>query len=81
MSNVVWGWAAAWLAARLWLEWQVDRHWLPGTGEVREDYTGWRVPPPDALTHEGERLWRLRYQVTVWGFLGWVALVIAWILA
>ena len=76
MSMVVWGWAAAWLAARLWLEWQVDREWLPDTGDVREDYTRWSVPPPNALSPAGERLWRLRYQVTLWGFAGWVALVV-----
>ena len=75
----MWGWAGAWLAWRLSLEWQVDRHWLPGTEDVREDYTRWSVPPPDALTPEGERLWRLRHKVTVWGFLGWVALVILWL--
>jgi hypothetical protein len=28
MNVVVGGWAGVWLAARLWLEWQVDRHWL-----------------------------------------------------
>ena len=76
MSMVVWGWAGVWLAIRLWLEWQVDQNWLPGTEEVREDYTEWSVPPADALTPEGERLWRRRYQVTLWGFLGWVALVV-----
>ena len=31
MSTIVWGWAAAWLIGRLWLEWRVDRSWLPGT--------------------------------------------------
>ena len=80
MSVIVWGWVALWLAARLWLEWQVDRCWLPGTAEVREDYTNWRVPPPDALTDEGERLWRLRYRVTVWGFLLWLLLAVIWLL-
>ena len=23
MSTIVWGWAAAWLIGRLWLEWRV----------------------------------------------------------
>lgn len=71
MTALVWGWAAAWVLGRLWLEWQVDRHWLPGTEEVREDWTRWSRPPPNALAPEGERLWRLRYQVTLWGFVGW----------
>jgi hypothetical protein len=75
MSIIVWTWAGAWLVARLWLEWRVDQHWLPGTAEVAEDYTRWSVPPPNALTPEGERLWRGRYRVTLWGFVGWVALV------
>ena len=35
-----------------------------------------RQGTPNALTPEGERPWRLRYQVTLWGFLGWVALVV-----
>jgi hypothetical protein len=38
MSAIVWGWAAAWLIGRMWLEWRVDRSWLPGTAEIREDY-------------------------------------------
>ena len=72
----MWGWAAVWLAWRLRLEWQVAGQWLPNTGDVREDYTRWSVPRRNSLTPEGERLWRLRYQVTRWGFLGWMALVV-----
>jgi hypothetical protein len=45
MSTIVWGWAAAWLIGRLWLEWRVERSWLPGTAEVREYYTDWAVHP------------------------------------
>ena len=56
----------------------VDRSWLPGTTEVREDYTKWSVPPPNTLTEQGERLWVLLYRVTVRGFLIWLALVAIW---
>ncbi len=81
MTVLMWGWAGVWLLARLWLERQVDRHWLPDTGDVREDWTNWAVPPPDALTPEGERLWRLRYRVTSWGFVGWVLLAGVWFIS
>ena len=77
----MWIWAAGSLAWCLWLEWQVERSWLPGTDEVREDYTRWSVPPADALTVEGARLWRVRYKVTAWGFAGWVLLLTAWLAA
>jgi hypothetical protein len=80
MSAIVWGWVAVWMIVRLWLEWRVDRSWLPGTAEVREDYTKWSVPPPNALTEEGERLWLLLYRVSVWGFLIWLALVAIWLI-
>jgi hypothetical protein len=80
MSAIVWGWIAVWMIIRLWLEWRVDRSWLPGTVEVREHYTNWSVPPSNALTEEGERLWVLLYRVTVWGFLVWLALVAIWFL-
>jgi hypothetical protein len=78
MSAIVGGWIAIWMIVRLWLEWRVDRSWLPGTAEVREDYSNWAVPPPNALTPEGERLWRVLYRVTVWGFGIWLALVAIW---
>jgi hypothetical protein len=81
MSMLVWGWAGVWLVWRLWLEWQVDQCWLPEAGEVREDYSRWSVPPAGALTAEGERLWRLRYRVTAWGFTGWVALAGLWLVS
>ena len=77
---LLWGWAAVWLLARLWLEWRVDREWLPGTEDTREDYTRWSTPPPGALTPAGERPWRLRYRFTLWGFVGWVALAIVWLM-
>jgi hypothetical protein len=80
MSAIVWGWVAAWMIVRLWLEWRVDRSWLPGTAEVREDYTRWSAPPANALTQEGERLWVLLYRVTLWGFLIWLALVAIWLI-
>jgi hypothetical protein len=51
------------MIVRLWLEWRVDRSWLP---------------PPNALTPGGERLWRMLYRITVWGFLIWLALVAIW---
>jgi len=78
MSAVVWGWIAVWMIVRLWLEWRVDRSWLPGTTEVREVYSNWAVPPANALTPEGERLWRVLYRVTVWGFGIWLLLVAIW---
>jgi hypothetical protein len=78
MSTLVWGWIAVWMIVRLWLEWRVDRSWLPGTVEVQQDYTNWRVPPPDALTPEGERLWRVLYHVTLWGLVIWLLLVAIW---
>ena len=81
MSALMWGWAAAWLGWCLGLEWRVDRSWLPGTQEIREDYSRWSVPPADALTDEGARLWRLRYRVTGWGFAGWLVLLVAWLAA
>jgi hypothetical protein len=79
MTILVWGWAAAWLGMRLWLEWRVDNQWLPGTTDIREDWTRWSVPPANALTAEGERLWRTRYRVTAYGFLGWLVLATLWI--
>jgi hypothetical protein len=78
VTVILWGWAGLWLLARLWLEWQVDREWLPGTADVREDWTRWSTPPRGALTPRGERLWRLRHRLTLWGFLGWVALAVVW---
>jgi hypothetical protein len=81
MTTLVWGWAAVWLAMRLWLEWRVDAQWLPATGDVREEWTDWSSPPPGALTAEGERLWHTRYRVTVWGFLGWLALATLWLMS
>jgi hypothetical protein len=78
MSAIVWGWVAVWMIVRLWVEWRVDRSWLPGAAEVREHYTKWSVPPPNALTEEGERRWVLLYRVTVWGFLIWLVLVAIW---
>ena len=80
MSTMVWGWAAVWLILRLWLEWRVGQSWLPGTAELREDYTNWAVPPANALTPEGERLWRLLHRVTVWGFLLWLLMVAVWLI-
>ena len=80
MSTMVWGWAAVWLILRLWLEWRVDQSWLPGAAEAQEDYTNWAVPPPNALTPEGERFWRLLYRFTLWGFLAWLLLVAIWFL-
>jgi hypothetical protein len=80
MTLLIWGWAAVWLAVRLWLEWRVDSEWLPGTADVREEWTTWSVPPPNALTPEGERLWRVLYQVTVGGFLGWLLLATLWVI-
>jgi hypothetical protein len=78
MSAIVWGWIAAWMIVRLWLEWKVDQSWLPGTSEMREYYSDWAVPPSNALTPEGERLWRVLYRVTVWGFGVWLVLVAIW---
>jgi hypothetical protein len=80
MSTVVWGFAGLWLIARLWLEWRIGQCWLPGTADVREDYTNWAVPPAGALTPDGERLWRVLYRVTAWGFLIWCMLVVIWLL-
>ena len=79
MTTLVWGWAGIWLAMRLWLEWKVDTQWLPGAGDIREDWTDWASPPPNALTADGERLWRTRYRVTVLGFTGWLALATLWL--
>jgi hypothetical protein len=66
------------MLVRLWLEWRVDRSWLPGTAQVKEDYSNWAVPPSNALTPEGERLWRMLYRVTGWGFGIWLAVVAIW---
>ena len=79
MTTLVWGWAAIWLTARLWLEWKVDNQWLPGTADIREDWTVWSSPPPNALTSDGERLWRTRYHVTTWGFTAWLILATLWL--
>jgi hypothetical protein len=81
MSTMVWGWIAVWMIVRLWLEWRVDRSWLPGTAEVQQDHTNWAVPPPNALTPDGERLWRVLYRVTLWGFVIWLLLVAIWFLS
>jgi hypothetical protein len=70
MSTIVWSWAGVWLVSCLWLEWQLDRAWLPGTQDIREDYTRWSKPPVHALTPGGERLWRLRFRVTGERFRG-----------
>jgi hypothetical protein len=78
MSAIVWGWIAVWMIVRLWLEWRVDRSWLPGTAELRENYSNWAVPPANALTPEGERLWRVLYRVTLSGFGIWLLLVAIW---
>lgn len=80
MSTLVWGFGGLWLIARLWLEWRIDQSWLPGTADIREDYTNWAVPPPDALTPDGGRLWRLLHRVTDGGFLTWCLLVVIWLL-
>ena len=45
MSAIVWGWAAAWLIGRLWLEWRVEQSWLPGTTELREAIPNGRFLP------------------------------------
>jgi hypothetical protein len=66
------------MIVRLWPEWRVDQSWLPGTTEVKEDYSNWADPPANALTPEGERLWRVLYRVTVWGFGIWLGLVAIW---
>ena len=75
MADLIWGWAFAWLAWRLVLEWRVANQWLPDTDDVLQEHGGGRHPPPNAFTPEGERLWRLRWHVTVWGGLAWCALV------
>ena len=76
----MWSWAGVWLLSCLGLEWQVDRAWLPGTEEIREEYTRWSVPPVHALAPDGERIWRLRYRVTASGFVDWLVLVGIWLL-
>ena len=55
MSTIVWSWAGVWLVSCPWLEWEVDRAWLPGTQEIREDYTRWSVPPLHELAYADER--------------------------
>lgn len=75
MSTLIWTWAFTWLCGCLWLDWRVNNEWLPGTDDLREERNGGLTPPPDALTPLGERLWRRRYQVTLYGLLGWCALV------
>jgi hypothetical protein len=80
MAMIVWGWAGVWLTWCLWLDWQVNRSWLPGTQQVREYYTHWSAPPANALTSAGERFWRLRQKVTGRGFAAWVLLLVVWIL-
>ena len=72
---MIWGWAFAWLAWRLVLEWGIAREWIPGSVDADDVHDGGRRPPPDAFTPRGERLWRLRWHVGTWGFLGWCALV------
>ena len=78
MATVMWGWAGVWLVMRLWLDWKVGTQWLPGTDEIREEWTRGSVAPPNALTAEGERLWVTLHRVTVWGFLGWVGIAVLW---
>jgi hypothetical protein len=76
MATFIWGWAFAWLAWRLVLEWRIGSQWRPDCEIWEEDRpTGGRTPPPDALTSEGERLWRQRWLVNLAGVFGWCALV------
>ena len=75
MSALIWGWAFAWLAWRLFLEWRIAREWIPGSYDFDDVPDGGRHAPRAAFSPAGARLWRLRWHVTTWGLLGWCALV------
>lgn len=75
MAIIIWGWAFAWLAWRLVLEWRIAREWIPGSYDLDVYVDGGPRPPVDAFSPAGARLWRLRWHVTTWGLLGWCALV------
>ena len=76
MAALIWGWAFAWLAWRLVLEWRIAREWIPGSYDPDLHLDGGRRPPQAAFSSAGARLWRLRWHVTTWGGLGWCALVV-----
>lgn len=67
-------WAGVWWLWRRLLAGRIHRHWMPGSEFMRREALGWAPPPEGALSCEGERLWWLRLRVTLWGFVGWMAL-------